>query len=56
MVKLITKQEFLGKEFHAFCQQEYDKARYYLKHCGRDADRYMIQHHKLTAQVFGKLL
>lgn len=51
----MTKREFFDKEFLAFCQVEYDKARNYLKHCGKpkdDIDRWFILFHKDTAKLF----
>lgn len=56
---MLSKREFFGKEFYAFCQQEFDTARNYLKNCGKpkdDTDRWFIQFHKDTVQIFGKLL
>jgi hypothetical protein len=56
---MLTKRDFLGKEFYAFCQQEYDVARNYLKNCGKpkdDIDKWFIQFHKDTVSIFGKLL
>lgn len=52
-------RDFLGKDFCAFAQQEYDKARHYLKNCGKPNDRYdlaLIQIHKETATIFKSFL
>ena len=56
---MLTTKEFNGNEFHAFCQQEYDAARRFLKSCGKpqDAcDRFLIEQAKLSASVFGNML
>ena len=34
----MSRREFYGVEFYAFCQQEYDKARAHLKNCGKPND------------------
>ena len=51
----MTKREFLGGDFCAFVQQEYDTARRYLKNCGKPVDQYdlaLIQIHKETSTIF----
>jgi hypothetical protein len=56
---MLTKREFLGPKFYAFCQQQYDEARRSLKNFGKpkdEMDRAMIQFHRTTVQVFGRLL
>jgi hypothetical protein len=57
--KMLSKREFAGKEFYAFCQQEYDTARNYLKNCGKplsEVDRFLIDFNKTTVKIFAKLL
>ena len=56
---MLTTKEFHGQEFFVYCQQQFDEARRFLKNCGKpkdEADRLMIDHHRLTAKVFGGLL
>ena len=56
---MLTTRDFHGQEFYVYCQQQFDEARRFLKNCGRpkdEADRSMIDHHKVTAKVFGGLL
>ena len=56
---MLTTKEFNGPEFHAFCQQQYDAARQFLKTCGKPKDyidRGLIEKHKVDAQVFGGML
>jgi len=56
---MLTTKEFNGPENHAFCQQQYDEARRYLKSCGKpkdEIDRFLIEKHKVDAHVFGRAL
>lgn len=56
---MITTKEFNGSEFHAFCQQQYDAARRFLKTCGRpacDVDRFLIDQCRVDTAVFGGML
>ncbi len=55
----MSKREFYGTEFYAFCQQEYDKARAHLKNCGKpkgDYDRFLISEAKFSATLFKQFL
>jgi hypothetical protein len=55
----MTKREYLGKEFYAWCQNEYDTARRALKNYGKvtsDVDRFLIKELRTTAEVFGRLI
>ena len=56
---VIKKREFLGEEFYAFCQQEYDKARVHLKNCGKpkdDYDIFLIKEAKFSSQFYRQFL
>ena len=56
---MLQTKDFNGAEFHAFCQQQYDEARRFLKRCGKpkdEVDRFLIEKHKTDASVFGKML
>lgn len=56
---MLTTREFHGVEFYGFCQGEFDKSRRFLKTCGRpkdDADRLLIDYHRDTSRLFGRLL
>lgn len=53
---MLTAREFMGSEFHGFCQQEYDAARRFLKTCGKEAGRFLIEYNRETAEIFGKFL
>lgn len=56
---MLTKREFYGNDFYAFCKSEFDKARHFLKYCGKPADetdRFLIDDAKFTAKLFGNLL
>jgi hypothetical protein len=58
-MKILTKREFHGEEFYAWCQQQYDIARNHLKNCGKpktELDLFWIQHYKWDAQFFKKFL
>lgn len=55
----MTRREFLGDRFYAFCQQEYDNARNFLKNCGKpedENDRWLISQAKLSTKIFGNLI
>lgn len=55
----MKKREFLGEEFYAFCQQEYDKARVHLKNCGKpkdDYDVFLIKEAKFSSQFYRQFL
>ena len=55
----MSRRDFHGKEFYAFCQQEYDKARAHLKNCGKpndDYDRFLISEAKFSATFFKQFL
>ena len=55
----MSRREFYGVEFYAFCQQEYDKARAHLKNCGKpndDYDRFLIGEAKFSATFFKQFL
>ena len=52
-------QNFFDKEFLAFCQQEFDKSRRYLKTCGKpknEIDLWFIGFHKETCKIFKEYL
>ena len=52
---MILKKDFLDPSFLSFCQQEYDKARHYLKNCGKpltDEERWNIYFNKQTEVIF----
>lgn len=54
----MTKRDFLGEEFYKYCVQQYESSRHYLKNCGKpvdEVDRFMINYHKETALIFGKI-
>lgn len=56
---MLSKREFLGTEYYAWCQQQYDEARHALKTAGPpldDISRYMITHHKTTVEIFKPIL
>jgi hypothetical protein len=55
----LSKREFLGEEFYAMCQKEYDEARHYLKNCGRpqsEEDKWWIQVYKWKSQYWSNFL
>lgn len=56
---MYTIMELADDEFGAFCQQEYDEARRFLKNCGKPQDVYdraLIDVNRNVAQVFGRML
>jgi hypothetical protein len=51
----MRKKDFLDPSFLSFCQQEYDKARHYLKNCGKpltEEERWNIYFNKQTEVIF----
>ena len=55
----LSKRDFVETEFYAYCQQQYDTARHYLKNCGKPKDDYeawLIKEAKNTALIFGGML
>ena len=51
----MNKREFVGEEHYKYCVQEYDKAREFLKSCGKPEDwfdRFMISFNKETCKHF----
>ena len=56
---MLSTRDFNGIEYHAFCQQQYDAARKFLKTCGKpsdDVDRFLIEQARLDVSVFGGAL
>ena len=52
---MLTNKEYYGAEFHAFRQQEHDKARVFLKNCGKpkdDIDMFLINMNRETVHIF----
>jgi hypothetical protein len=52
---MISFREFVGEEFYIWGRQEYDKARNYLKNCGRpetEYDVFLIMFNKETVNLF----
>ena len=52
---MLKKKDFFDPSFLSFCQQEYDKARYYLKNCGKpttEEHRWLISFNKHTEILF----
>ena len=55
----MTKRDFHGEEFYAWCQQQYDIARTYLKSCGKpktEEDKWYIEKYKWDSQHFKRFL
>lgn len=58
-MKLTSRREFHGEPFYKWLVQQYEEARRYLKNCGRpkdDFDRYMIEFHRDSAAIFGRMM
>lgn len=56
---MLSTKDFNGNEFHAYCQQQYDEARRFLKTCGKpkdDIDRFLIEKHRADVSIFGGML
>ena len=56
---MLSTQEFNGREYHTFCQQQYDTARRFLKNCGKPQDeveQFLVDKHRKDAQIFGAAL
>jgi len=56
---MLSTRDFNGDEYHAFCQQQYDNARRFLKTCGKpkdEIDRFLIEKHRMDASIFGGAL
>jgi hypothetical protein len=56
---ILTRREFYGDEHWKFCVEQYDKARNFLKSCGKPKDWYdkwLIQEARFTASFYASCL
>jgi len=56
---ILQTRDFNGAEFHAYCQQQYDEARRFLKGCGKPKDKFdlfFIEKYKTDSAIFGNML
>lgn len=56
---MLTKREFYEPEFYAYCAQQYEIARVYLKNCGKPKDAYDIflaKEAKETSSLFKRMI
>lgn len=56
---MLSTKDYHSAEFHAFCQQQYDNARRFLKTCGKpkdEIDRFLVEKHRADASIFGGML
>lgn len=56
---MLTYKEFLDKDFRAWCQQEYDRSRYFLKNGHKpenEIDVWFFKFHRETTKIFKEFL
>ena len=54
---MLTKKEFYGDEHYAWCCQQYEKARVYLKNCGKpknEFEKWLIEMAKFDSVHYKK--
>ena len=59
MKNTLSRKEFYGDSYYAFCCQQYEAARLKLKNCGKpkdDYDKFLIQEAKFDSVLFKKML
>lgn len=56
---MLNKKDFYGPEYYAWCCQQYEAARVFLKNCGRpkdDCDKWLIEQAKFDNVLFKKMI